>query len=310
MKTVPHDNAERKRRRQAALLAATVIGFWSASLVASESSFARAESHLSWTVRIDGHDVSNFSRNHPLVLSPHRPARIDVRITNLGQQSTLTVRSVRFQGRVLGLAFFSYDTAVNMSAGPGRSDERAFSVDLSDLAGQATGLIPSRVQLLGDGSTVVASDGFVVDVRGSLRSVYGEFGIAVAAITALLLGGALWALLTGRLHPNRWRRAMTFAMLGVGIGFVLTFTLSALRLLVPSPSAWTLILIIGGVVGFVAGYFAPAGPVEQTTEAPIHDDSRLEPDGSEPDQEDVDADTLDIFAERSPDVTSVPMEPS
>jgi hypothetical protein len=50
---------------------------------------------------------------------------------------------------------------------------------------------------------------------------------------------------------------MTFAGPGLGVGFVLTFTLSALRLLVASPAAWTLLILLGGIAGFAAGYFSP-----------------------------------------------------
>jgi hypothetical protein len=211
---------------------------------------------VSWSATVDGRDVGDYDSNHALQLSPQAEARIAVRVKNLGR-TPLKVRFVLFEGRVLGLAFFSYTTRVDLQAAPGAIDERAFSIDLLNLDGQATGLIPARVVLLDPQGRAVGSRSLTVDVRGSLRSVYGTFALAVAAATLLLLASALWGLGTGRSHPNRWRRAMTFAGPGLGVGFVLTFTLSALRLLVASPTAWTLLILLGGITGFVAGYFSP-----------------------------------------------------
>jgi len=244
-------------RIRAVLLALMGMPVALAVLVTAAPSASAAESpRLSWSVNVNGQDVRGVDANAPLRLSPQTPATVGVRITNLGSEP-VRVRSVRLEGRVLGLAFYSYTTRVDLQAAPGASDERRFTVDLLELDGQATGLIPSRVALLDDDGNRIASDGFAVDVRGSLRSVYGVFGLAVAAITLLLLVSALWRLLTGRLHPNRWRRGMTWCAPGLGAGFTLTFTLSALRLMVPSAGAWALLLLVGGAIGFAAGYLTP-----------------------------------------------------
>ena len=91
-----------------------------------------------------------------------------------------------------------------------------------DLNGQTAGLLPARAVLYDTDGAAVASRAFVVDVRGRLRSVYGMFGIAVTAITLLLLGSALWRLRQTQLPHKRWRRAIAFALPGLGVGFVLT----------------------------------------------------------------------------------------
>jgi hypothetical protein len=217
---------------------------------------AAPSSRLSWSMTVNGRDVSSADANTPLRLSPRTPADVVVKVANLGS-APVGVRSVRLEGRVLGLAFYSYTTRVDMQVAPGASDERRFAIDLLGLDGQATGLIPSQAVLLDTNGHRIDSHSLAVDVRGSLRSVYGTFGLAVAAITLLLLISALWRLLTGRLNHNRWRRAMTFAAPGLGAGFTLTFTLSALRLMVPAAGMWALLILVGGAIGFILGYLTP-----------------------------------------------------
>jgi hypothetical protein len=183
---------------------------------------AAPSSRLSWSMTVNGRDVSSADANTPLRLSPRTPADVVVKVANLGS-APVGVRSI----------------------------------DLLGLDGQATGLIPSQAVLLDTNGHRIDSHSLAVDVRGSLRSVYGTFGLAVAAITLLLLISALWRLLTGRLNHNRWRRAMTFAAPGLGAGFTLTFTLSALRLMVPAAGMWALLILVGGAIGFILGYLTP-----------------------------------------------------
>jgi hypothetical protein len=132
-----------------------------------------------------------------------------------------------------------------------------YTLNLRDLDGEATGTIPASLILLDAENDDIGRIAFPVEIDGSMRSVYGLFGLAVAGITLVLLVSALWRLSTGRLPLNRWRRAMTFAAPGLGVGFVLTFTLSALNLVVASAGAWLLTLALGGGIGFVAGYLTP-----------------------------------------------------
>jgi hypothetical protein len=252
-------SAANRQRAVLRTIAALVMTFASSVAIvvaAAPTAGAAASPRLSWSVAIDGHDVRTLDSNSPLRLTPSRSPTIDVRVSNNGA-TPVRVRAVRLEGRILGLAFFSYSTAVDLQAAPGASDERRFSIDTLSLDGQATGLLPTRVSLLDSKGGVIVSRSLAVDVRGSLRSVYGAFGLAVAAITLLLLVGALWRLLTDRLHQNRWRRGMVFCAPGLGVGFTVIFTLSALRLMVPSWSASGLVLLVCGVIGFAAGYVTP-----------------------------------------------------
>lgn len=244
------------------LLVVLVLG-----LLAPWGSPARAAAtpRLDWSVAVDGRDVGTATSNRPLRLRPGRALPVLVRLSATGSEP-VEVRDVKIEGRVLGLAFFTYATQVDLSAQPGTPDERRYDINLIDLKGQATGLLPARVVLYDDKGTVVAARSFVVDVRGSVRSVYGTFGIAVGAITVLLLLSALWRLRRGNLSRNRWRRATSFALPGLGVGFVLSFTASAVRWLVPEAGTWAVLLLVGAGVGFGAGYLTPTPGTEEPEE--------------------------------------------
>ena len=44
---------------------------------------------------------------------------------------------------------------------------------------------------------------------------------------------------------------------GLGLGFVLTFSLSVLRIASPEGTLWAILLLVGAAVGFAAGYLSP-----------------------------------------------------
>ena len=69
-----------------------------------------------------------------------------------GATVELEIRSVRLEGRVIGMAFFSYSTRLDVVLPPGAQTARQFDVDITDLTGQATGKLPATVSLVGPGS--------------------------------------------------------------------------------------------------------------------------------------------------------------
>lgn len=211
---------------------------------------------VSFVATIDGHAVKDGTVNNPLPLKPADNAVVHVEVTNNGS-SQVEVRAVRLDARVLGLAFFSYTTRVDLTVAPGQTGTRTFALDLSDLDGQATGLQPAEVALLAPDRTVLASEYGTVDVRGKLWSVYGVFGLAVAGITGLLIAALIFRLVRRSLPGNRWSRALRFALPGIGFGLTVTFTLSVLRVLVPSRGVTVGLLAGGLVVGLVLGYLTP-----------------------------------------------------
>lgn len=206
---------------------------------------------------IDDAPVERSTESRPIRLSPRRQATLSVEVTN-DSAAPVDVRIVRLEGKVVGLTFFAYDTAVGLRVGPGQSGSRRFLLDLGGLDGQATGLIPGSVKLLDADRKVVAEQAGVVDVRGSLRSVYGLFGLGVAFLTGLSFLGALVGLARHRLPPNRWRRALRFLTPGLGLGLLLNFTLSATRVFVPTPGRWLTIVVVSAAVLFGLGYLTPA----------------------------------------------------
>lgn len=218
---------------------------------------AHADDGVTLKATVAGRDLAGSDANSPLVLRPTDDTVVQVSVTNSGS-SPVTVRSVRLEARVLGLAFFVYTTRVDLVVAPGGTGTRTFSLDLGDLDGQATGLLPGSVRLVGPDRSTIATQDATWDVKGKVLSVYGVFGLAVAALTGLLLVVLCLRLVRRTLPDNRWSRALLFAVPGLGVGLVATFTLGVVRVLVPSvPTA--LALLAGGlVVGFVLGYLTPA----------------------------------------------------
>lgn len=216
-----------------------------------------ADNNLDVRATIAGQSLKEAGANSPIALRPTDSTVVAVTVTNNGS-SPVEVRAIRLDARVLGLAFFSYTTRVDLTVLPGSTGTRTFVLDLGDLDGQATGLLPATLALLAPDREILASESGTVDVRGKIRSVYGVFGLAVAAITALLLISLSLRLVRRTLPDNRWSRAVRFAVPGVGLGLVVTFTLGVLRVVVPSKGTSFGFLAGGLVVGFVLGYLTPA----------------------------------------------------
>lgn len=213
---------------------------------------------LVWSATIDGRDVASATANAPLELGASDQARVEIDLDNRGT-SEQRVRSVRIEGRVMGMAFFTYTTRLDIVLSPGQRTQRRFDIDISDLTSQATGLLPTSMILIGPDRKAVDERSLAVDVRGSLASVYGVFGLIMAGISAVVLAGLLAAIWRRQLPRNRWRRGLRFLPGGLGIGLVLTFTLSALGLLVPSAIWWLPLLLICGSAAFSIGYLLPQG---------------------------------------------------
>jgi hypothetical protein len=187
-------------------------------------------------------------------------------VTNRGA-APATVRGVRLEGRALGLAFFAYDVSVGIEVAPGATEWRQVDLNIAGLKGQATGLLGASLELLGPQRQRLNTQSFVVDVRGSMRSVYGSFGLAVAAVTGLLFLGALYALASNRLPTNRLSRGLRFLTPGLGFGLVMVFTLSSARVFVPRPGRWAPIVIVSAAAFLALGYLTPT-----PTSADDHED--------------------------------------
>jgi len=232
---------------------------------AGASSNTTAFSGVTITGQINGQELATSSQSNPVRLYPLRPTNIRLTVAN-GTASTVHVAAVRLSGQVVDLTFFAFDTTVAFSVGPGRTVTNFYSLPLIGLSGQATGLVDGSLSVLNSRQQVVSSQGFVADVRGSLNSVYGIFGIILAVLTAIALGGVLVSLARRRLARNRFRRGLTFLVPGIGVGLILVFTLSATRVFVPSPSHWIPLVIVSAASFFVIGYFTPGSEADDEDE--------------------------------------------
>lgn len=232
---------------------------------------------LVWSVSIDDRDLDSVTRNDPLLLGRSDSARVLLELDNRGS-TELRVRRIRIEGRVIGMAFFSYTTRLDIVLPPGARTERRFDVDVSDLKGQATGLLPTSVIMISPERSTMAARDFAVDVQGSVASVYGIFGLIMVGITVVVLAGLLLSIWRRQLPVNRWHRAARFLPAGLGVGLVVTFTLSATRLLVPSAVWWLPLLLLFGGGAFMIGYLLPTGsdqpPTAPDAEAAEHDAER------------------------------------
>jgi hypothetical protein len=217
---------------------------------------------LTLTAIVDGQDIAG----HTVAITPQRPIQLSVTVVNPGD-AQVRVRSVRLAGTALALTFFAYDTTLPFDIGPRSRVTRTFGLDLDDLDGQAIGLLPASVQLLDENRTVLAGVGTVTDVRGSIRSVYGIFGIGVLLLTIAAWATCLLALARHRLPANRWWRALRFLPAGFGTGLVAVVTLSVLRVIPPAPSVEIPVVVGTTVIGLVLGYLTPH-PLPPVVEQP------------------------------------------
>jgi hypothetical protein len=211
-----------------------------------------ADETVSMSATVDGDLVG---REH-LLLDPSGSSRISVTVHN-GTDTVRHVKTIRLSGTALALTFFSYDTTVPFEVPAKDSVTKGFVLDLGELGTQATGLLPTELEVLDANRDVIASIGTTGDVRGSLWSVYGVFGLAVFGLTVLAWAGALIALARRRLPVNRWQRAMRFLPAGVGTGLVAVISLSVLRIVAPSPAAEIPFILGAAGAAFALGYLTP-----------------------------------------------------
>ncbi|MEY2431912.1 MAG: hypothetical protein QOC92_1637 [Acidimicrobiaceae bacterium] len=231
-----------------------------AAMVGLSPSPSAADGEITFQATIDGRQLSEVSNNKPLELHA-RDTPLELTVKN-GSSQAVEVRYVALEGGITGFNFFSYVTRIDLQLAPGETGDRQFVLDLGDLDTHATGLLPSSFGLLDPNRSVMTQDDFTADVDGSLASAYGIFGVAIIAITGLLLAGALLRLFSNRLPQNRWQRGVYFAFPGFGIGLTLTFGFSVLRVFAPGAGVWISLVLVLGAIGFILGYLTPNPYVE------------------------------------------------
>ncbi|MBB5895576.1 hypothetical protein ACFFS4_46815 [Kutzneria kofuensis] len=241
-------------------LTGVAVALAAGMILAGTTPAQASDDPLTLTATLDGQDIAG----HTMVVTPRRPVQLSVTVTNNGP-SPVHVRSIRLSGTALALTFFAYDTTLPFDIAAHGRATRTFGLDLADLDGQAIGLLPASVELFDVGRNELAAVDTVTDVRGSILSVYGVFGIAVLLLTIAAWVTCLLALARHRLPANRLRRALRFMPAGFGTGLVAVVTLSVLRVIPPEPSVEIPIVVGTTVIGLVLGYLTPH-PLPQVVE--------------------------------------------
>ncbi|RJO69837.1 hypothetical protein D5S18_28485 [Nocardia panacis] len=217
---------------------------------------ARAADGVRMMVSIDDRDVGGSAANSPIPLSSETGARVTVALLNKTETPVVAHR-VEMTGKVLGLTFFSYATAVELTIAPGKTETLHYVLDLTGLARQTTGLIGGEVVVYGTGGERLAGVPIVADVRGSLWSVYGLFGLALVALTVAAIADVTLSIVRNRFPDNRFRRGLRLLVPALGIGMVFGFVASVARWWVPEADMWWAVAGGCAVLGFLLGYSSP-----------------------------------------------------
>lgn len=220
------------------------------------SSPAGAAAQAPLSVTINGQRIDNAAT--PIKVDSTGSLTFKVAVDNQSPVA-IDVSGVTFEGHVVGLPVFRCDALLTLSVAPGTVGEQEFLMDNKCLKDQATGLIPATVTVTDARQAQIGKWEFDLNVNGSLKGIYGLFGIALAAISILSILGGLIGLARHRLSPNRWSRAMRFAIPGIGLGFTIVFALGALGVATPDATSWVPIVGATFVVLGIFGYLSP-GP--------------------------------------------------
>ncbi|MCU1648489.1 MAG: hypothetical protein JWN03_8764 [Nocardia sp.] len=205
---------------------------------------------------IDGRAIAGAGAGNPVRLDPGKVTQVVVEVIN-GSATPITVRRVDLEGHVLGLNFFSYSTSVELTVAAGKTEKLTYRLDPAGLDGQATGLIGADLTIIGADGKPLTSEHTVIDVRGSLVSVYGLFGIILAVLTVLAIADAALTVARHRLSVNRWQRGLRLLAPGIGLGLMIGFTASVARWWVPGTPLWLTLAGVIAAVFFLAGYLSP-----------------------------------------------------
>jgi hypothetical protein len=238
------------------LIAVTILA------LASPVSAAAQADQVTMVASVNGRDISSADVDHPLTLQPGKPVDVSVEFTNKTDQA-VDIHRIVLRGTVLGLAFFTYDSTVDFAVAPATRSVLSYRLDLAELGGQATGLINADLSAVDTAGKPIATVHTVTDVRGSLMSVYGLFGIALIVLTALALLDVALAVRRRTLPNNRWRRGMRLLAPGVGVGLIMVFTASVLRVWLPTTGQWLSAAGITAAAFFALGYLAPTTDIAE-----------------------------------------------
>ncbi len=240
------------RPRKNILIAPCLLACLGWVLLFPAASSARAADGVELQVTVAGQSLGSGD----LTLDAGSVVRVVVGMRNL-TRSDLPVDSVRLSGTVLGLTFFDYDTRVRTTVPARGSANWTVDLDIRDLDGRATGLLPIEVAIRDTDLRTVASAGGTANVRGSLFSIYGLFGLGLLVLMGLLWAVALLPLGRHAAPATWWQRGLRFVPAGGAVGLFGVFALSATRLVPPTTMTDVTLTLVAAAACFAAGALLP-----------------------------------------------------
>lgn len=204
---------------------------------------------------VNGRAVEGAGSNDPVELRPLEVTDAELTVTNTTGED-LSVRRARLFGKAFGFTFVAYDAMVDVPVPAGSSAIIEIPIEFVDLERQATGLLPGGFALYDRDREVLGQQDFVIDVRGSATSALGLFGLFITGATIIGLVGIYLGVKRRTLEPKRWRRALRFAFVGLGMGLTAVVALAVFRVVAPTPIVWiplTVLPALGlGLIGFTS----------------------------------------------------------
>ncbi|SNQ51183.1 conserved membrane hypothetical protein [Frankia canadensis] len=240
------------RRKGILLAAGLAVGLSWFALSPPTEARAASSGGVQLAVTVEGQPLGRGD----IVLDAGSVARVVVGVQNL-TRSDIPVDSVRLSGTVLGLTFFDYDTRVRTTVPAQGSANWTVDLDIRDLAGRATGLVPVEVAIRDTDLHTVARATGSASVRGSVFSVYGLFGLGLLVLMGLLWAVALLPLGRHAAPATWWQRGLRFLPAGVAVGLFGVFALSATRLLSPTGTVDGVLTVVAAAACFAIGAALP-----------------------------------------------------
>lgn len=240
--------------------------------------------HVTLRATIAGSEFTGSGSRNPVILHPGQTVNVVVQINN-STARPVEVTQIDLRGGVLGMDFFIYSTTADVTVPASTTREATYPLKMVGLEHQATGLVGADVIARGADDQVVGRTGGVVDVRGSIFSVYGLFGLAILILSVLACIDTATRIAHHRLASNRWTRGLQFMLPGLGLGLVVVFVGSLARLLVPSSNTWAISLAACGAAAFALGYLMPAPSDGDLLDDDFPDDDADMPGASTPDDD-------------------------
>lgn len=232
---------------------------------------AGADDVLELEAVIDGRSVEGVDSSDPIVLDPNEDIIVELTVQN-PTGSDIVVERVRLEGQAMGLTFLVYDTGTSFRIGAGGSRTLELPLDFFDLEDAATGFLSSSLRLYDADRRQLASNDFVVDVKGKSTSTLGLFALFALVFTLIAIGVLVFAIVRGRLASNRALRGMQFVLVGIGTGLCLALGLAVLRIVAVPATASVLLIGVPTFGAFLLGYVLPGRDGQDEADDDLDDD--------------------------------------